>query len=251
MKPLSIQLYSVRDAAAKDFPGVLKKVAAIGYKGVEFAGLHGFKPADIRKVLDGAGLVASSSHTALPTKDNLQELIDTAGTLGYKFIITGKGPDDYKTLDGIRKGAAEFQAAAQLLKGTGLSLGYHNHWWEMDRVEGRLGLDWFLELAPDVFSQVDVYWATNFGAVDAAWFIREHKKRIPILHLKDGCLTPRHPHTAVGQGRVKMAPIVKAADAKVLQWLVVELDECATDMMRAVEDSYTYLTGAGLAVGNT
>ena len=251
MKPLSIQLYSVRDAAAKDFPGVLKKVAAIGYKGVEFAGLHGFKPADIRKVLDGAGLVASSSHTALPTKDNLQELIDTAGTLGYKFIITGKGPDDYKTLDGIRKGAAEFQAAAQLLKGTGLSLGYHNHWWEMDRVEGRLGLDRFLELAPDVFSQVDVYWATNFGAVDAARFIREHKKRIPILHLKDGCLTPRHPHTAVGQGRVKMAPIVKAADAKVLQWLVVELDECATDMMRAVEDSYTYLTSQGLAAGNT
>lgn len=250
MKPLSIQLYSVRDAAAKDFPGVLKKVAAIGYKGVEFAGLHGFKPADIRKVLDGAGLVASSSHTGLPTKDNLQELIDTAGTLGYKFIITGKGPDDFKTLDGIRKGAAEFQAAAQLLKGTGLSLGYHNHWWEMDRVEGRLGLDRFLELAPDVFSQVDVYWATNFGAVDAARFIREHKKRIPILHLKDGCLTPRHPHTAVGQGRLKMAPIVKAADAKVLQWLVVELDECATDMMRAVEDSYTYLTGAGLAAGN-
>jgi sugar phosphate isomerase/epimerase len=250
MKPLSIQLYTVREAAAKDFPGVLKKIAAVGYKGVEFAGLHNFKPAEIRKVLDDAGLVASSSHTALPTKDNLQELVDTAGALGYKFIITGKGPDDFKTLDGIKAAAGQFQAAAALLKGTGLALGYHNHWWEMDLVEGRLGLEWFLELAPDVFSQVDVYWATNFGAVNTAKLVRAHKKRIPILHLKDGCLTPRHPHTAVGKGRLKMGPIVKAADAKVLQWLVVELDECATDMMQAVEDSYTYLTSQGLAAGN-
>jgi hypothetical protein len=44
--------------------------------------------------------------------------------------------------------------------------------------------------------------------------------------------------------------VVKAADPKVLQWLVVELDACATDMMRAVEDSYKYLTEAGLAEGN-
>jgi sugar phosphate isomerase/epimerase len=250
MKPLSIQLYTVREAAAKDFIGVLKKIAAIGYKGVEFAGLHGFKPAEIRKVLDDSGLVASSSHAGLPGPENLQEMVDTAGTLGYKLIITGKGPDDFRTVDGIRQAAEQFQAGAAVLKGTGLSLGYHNHWWEFNLVDGRLGMEIFLELAPDVFSQTDVYWACNFGAVDPAKFIRSHKKRIPILHLKDGCFVRDHPHTAVGQGRVNFARVVKAADPKVLQWLVVELDACATDMMRAVEDSYKYLTEAGLAEGN-
>jgi sugar phosphate isomerase/epimerase len=250
MKPLSIQLYTVRDAAAKDFVAVLRKIASIGYKAVEFAGLHGFKPAEIRKVLDDLGLVASSSHTGLPTQQSRQEIIDTAGALGYKLVITGKGPDDFRTLDGIRNAAEQFQAGAALLKDAGLALGYHNHWWEFDQVQGRLGMEWFLELAPDVFSQVDVYWATNFGAVDAAKFIKANKKRIPILHIKDGCLTRNHPHTAVGKGRVKMPPIIKAADPKVLQWVVVELDECATDMMQAVEDSYTYLTKAGLAAGN-
>ena len=33
-----MQLYTVRDAMAKDFDGTLAKVAALGYKEVEFAG---------------------------------------------------------------------------------------------------------------------------------------------------------------------------------------------------------------------
>lgn len=250
MKPLGIQLYSVREAAAKDFVGVIRQVAAIGYKGVEFAGLHEHKPAEIRKVLDDLGLVASSSHAGVPTKETRQEIIDTAGALGYRMVIASRGPDGFKTMDDIRKGAEEFQAGAELLKGTGLKMGYHNHWWEMNAVDGRRGLDVFLKLAPGVFSQTDVYWASNFGTVDVPALVRQYAKRIPCLHIKDGPLVQGQPHTAVGKGRMDMAPIIAAANPKVLEWLIVELDECATDMMQAVRDSYAYLTGEGLAEGN-
>jgi len=80
--------------------------------------------------------------------------------------------------------------------------------------------------------------------------VRQYAKRIPCLHIKDGPLVQGKPHTAVGKGKMKMAPIIAAADPKVLEWLIVELDECATDMMQAVRDSYAYLTGEGLAEGN-
>lgn len=250
MKPVSIQLYTVREAAARDFVGVLKQIAAIGYKGVEFAGLHGQKPAELRRVLDDLGLAASSAHCPLPTRQNVAELVDTAKTLGYEMVISGKGPDDFKTLDGIKAAAEQFQAGADLLAAHGLKLGYHNHWWEFDLLDGRFGIEWLLELAPSVFSQVDVYWARNFGAVDVAHFIRAHASRIPILHIKDGPLVKDQPHTAVGKGKMNIPAVVKAADQKMLQWLVVELDACATDMMEAVRDSYTYLTGQKLAFGN-
>lgn len=250
MTPISVQLYSVREAAAKDFVGVLKKVAAIGYKAVEFAGLHGHTPKDIRKVLDDLGLVASSSHAGLPAPDSASEIIDTAKTLGYTLVITGKGPDDFKTVDAIEKAAAEFQKGAELIKSAGLRLGYHNHWWEMSPVDGRLGLERFLEAAPAVFSQTDVYWACNFGKVDVPALVAAHNSRIPCLHLKDGPLVQGQPHTAVGKGKMDIPAVVKAADPKVLKWLIVELDECATDMMGAVEDSYAYLTSTGLAEGN-
>jgi len=249
MVPISIQLYSVRDEAAKDFIAVLKKMAAIGYKGVEFAGLHNHKPAEIRKVLDDLGLVASSTHDALPNKENANEVFDRARVLGYTMVITGKGPDDFKTLDGIKKAAADFQAGAALAKAAGFRLGTHNHWWEFDTVGGRYGLDIFLELAPDVFSETDVYWASHFGTVDVPAFIKAHKSRIPVLHIKDGPLVKDQPHTAVGKGKLAMAPIIAAADPKLLKWLVVELDSCATDMMTAVADSYTYLVSQKLGEG--
>ena len=38
---LGLQLYSVRDLMKADFAGTLQKVAAIGFKEVEFAGLFG------------------------------------------------------------------------------------------------------------------------------------------------------------------------------------------------------------------
>ena len=40
-KPISVQLYSLREESKTDFPGVLKFVAQAGYKGVEPAGLYG------------------------------------------------------------------------------------------------------------------------------------------------------------------------------------------------------------------
>jgi len=249
LAPVSVQLFSVRDEAAKDIIGVLKKIAGFGYKGVEFAGLHGHSPSEIRKVLEDLGLVASSAHVGLPTRENVGEMLDTAHTLGYSMMIAGRGPDDFKTLDAISRAADAFQSAAALLP-KGVRLGYHNHWWEFNRVDGRLGLDFFLERAPGIFSQLDVYWAAHFGAVDVAKFLAEHKKRTPSLHIKDGPLVRDLPHTAVGKGKMNIPSIVKAADPKTLKWLVVELDSCATDMMTAVKESCDYLTSQGLGEGN-
>ena len=46
--PLGLQLYSVRDLLKQDFAGTLQKIAAIGFKEVEFAGLFGLAPADVK-----------------------------------------------------------------------------------------------------------------------------------------------------------------------------------------------------------
>ncbi len=252
MKPISIQLYSVRDEITKrgDFASVLKDIAAAGYKGVEFAGLHGKSPKDVRKMIDDLGMVASSSHAGLATKENLNEVVDTAKTLGYQYVISGFGPTEFKTVDSIRIAAEKYQEAAALLKPHGLRMGYHNHWWEFDLVEGRYGYNRFFEQAKGVFSELDVYWACNFNKVDVPAVVAAHKENLPVLHIKDGPLVQGLPHTAVGAGLMNMPAIIAAADAKTLQWVIVELDSCGTDMMQAVRDSYNYLTGQKLASGN-
>jgi len=249
-KPISVQLYSLRDRAEKDFASVLKDVADIGYKGVETAGLYGKSAREVRKIVDDLGLVVSSAHTALATPENLNELVDTAKTLGYEFVISGLGPDDFKTIDAIKAGAEMFQRAAELLKPHGLQMGYHNHWWEFDLVEGRYGYNRLLELCPDMFSELDVYWACNFSRVDVPALVKAHKSQIKLLHIKDGPLVQGELHTAVGGGKMNIPAIVKAA-GKDTQWLVVELDGCATDMTKAVRDSFNYLKKSRLGVGRT
>lgn len=249
-RPISVQLYSLRDRIATDFAGVLKDLAAFGYKGVETAGLAGKTAREVRQMVDDLGLVVSSAHISLPTKENLNEIVDTAKTLGYEYVISGLGGAHFSTVDKIKESAALFQEAAGLLKPHGLQLGYHNHWWEFDLVEGRYGYNRFLELCPDVFSELDVYWANNFNRVDVPMVVKAHKKQIKLLHIKDGPLVQNQPHTAVGQGNMNIPAIVKAA-GKDTTWLVVELDACATDMTQAVRDSLNYLRKARLVVCRT
>lgn len=249
-RQISVQLYSLRTRAAADFGGVLHDLSDMGYDGVETAGLHGRSAAEVRRMVDDLGLVVSSAHIGMPTKDNLNEIVDTAKTLGHAYVVSGLGGDCFKTVDTIKAAAEKFQAAAELLKPHGLQLGYHNHWWEFDLVEGRYGYSRFLELCPDVFSELDVYWACNFNRIDVPAVVQAHAKRIKLLHIKDGPLVQGQPHTAVGQGKMHIPDIVQAA-GKDTPWLVVELDECATDMTQAVRDSLNYLKSDAFRVNRS
>lgn len=239
----------MRDASAQDFPGTLKKIAEIGYKGVEFAGLHGHKPSEIAMLVQDLGLQVSSSHTALPTKENLAELLDVELALGNKRVISGFGPDRFTTIDSCKKAAEEFNTACELVKPYGFTYGMHNHWWEFATVDGKRVYDIIMEEAPEMFSELDVYW-TAYGKSDPVQVINEYKSRMPLLHIKDGTLKENTPHLAVGDGVLDIPAIVGAADPNVLEWLIVELDSFDGDIFDAVKKSYDYLTSSGLAEGN-
>jgi sugar phosphate isomerase/epimerase len=244
--PVSVQLYSLREQCAKDFVGVLKQVAAMGYQGVEPAGFFGLRLREAKSIIKDLGMVMSSSHRPWCTPDSISEAVEIAGVLGLKMLCAGFGPNDFKGMDEIKRAADKANAMCAGLKKHGLSLFLHNHWWEYAEINGRLGIDHLAELAPDVLFEIDTYWASNFGANDPAAQVAKFKNRTPLLHIKDGPLVKDQPHVAVGKGKMDIPKVVAAADSKVLKWLVVELDSCATDMTQAVADSHAYLVASGL-----
>ncbi|MCW3059077.1 MAG: hypothetical protein JWQ02_898 [Capsulimonas sp.] len=247
--PLSIQLYTLREEAKNDFFGVLEMLAETGYKGVEFAGLHGKTATEVAAKLASLGLTTSSSHVGLPTPENIHEMADTEKTLGNSLLISGFGPDDFKDSEALKRTADKFQTAVDLAQSEGLKFGVHNHWWEFATIDGRLPYDVLLETVPDLFGELDVYWVA-VGGLNVPDVIARHASRMPLLHIKDGPAVQGKAHVAVGSGTLDFAPMVAAADPNVLQWLVVELDECDTDMTEAVKQSYKFLTESGLAAGN-
>src|ERR1051326_5857052 len=63
--PIGIQLYTVRRELAKDVEGTLAKLAAIGYREVEFAGYPEGTAKSLRAILDRLHLIAPSGHVGL------------------------------------------------------------------------------------------------------------------------------------------------------------------------------------------
>lgn len=254
--PLGLQLYSLREAAAKDFPTVLEKVAAMGYRGVEFAGLHNLKPAEAARIVADLGMECVSAHMPCPTPENVAQVVDDAKALGIGYIVTGGWIDHFKDAEAVKAFAAKVEAGAELVAPHGLQVGIHNHWCEFDHtINGQLPHALFMSLTRKAFAQVDIYW-TQFAGIDAAKYIAEVTGRVPLLHVKDGNFEkdekggPRAPqHTAVGAGKMDIAACVRAAERAGTRWLLVELDHSAQPMEDAVRDSARYLIAKGLAQG--
>jgi sugar phosphate isomerase/epimerase len=221
---------------------VLEAVARIGYAGVEPFNLFGMTPAAFRDRVEGLGMKISSSHTPWANRAPLTEVVETLGALGLTRAIGGFMPDDFANRDAVERTAETCQALIDGLSPHGLNLALHNHWWEFQLIDGRPAYHHLQERVPALEFELDTYWAANFGACDPAAELARISRRTPLLHIKDGPLVPKEPHVAVGQGRMDIRSVIDAADGNTLEWLIVELDACATDMLTAVRESHAYLT---------
>ncbi|HLV34243.1 MAG TPA: sugar phosphate isomerase/epimerase [Spirillospora sp.] len=250
--PIGLQLYTLREAAAKDgYETVVRRVAEIGYVGVEPAGFPGSSVEAAAKLFKELGLEVPSIHARFPVGDAKNEAIETAQALGSKRIIAGIGRgDQWDTLDKIKANCDLINEAAANTAPHGIVVGYHNHWWEFDTVvNGRPAFEYMLEqLDPSVFFQIDTYWV-QVGGHNVVDVLKQVGARAPLLHIKDGPAdSPDADMVAVGSGAMDWNAIM-AASASTAEWHIVELDRCATDMYAAVADSYKYLVGKGWSRG--
>src|SRR6476620_7450573 len=85
---LGMQLYTVRDAMAKDFDGTLAKVAELGYKEVEFAGYFNKSPQEVKAALVAHGLTSPSTHVGYDMLgDKFPQVIEASRVIGHEFIV--------------------------------------------------------------------------------------------------------------------------------------------------------------------
>jgi sugar phosphate isomerase/epimerase len=239
--PLSVQLYTVRDQIAEDRDGVLRRIAQIGYGAVE-----PYNPLDdpkgFRRIADDLGLTVSSAHAIALIHQEPGPVFEAVATLGTDLVIlpAGIAADDFTTRDGVARAAELLNGLSAKAAGYGLRLGYHNHWWEFEpRIDGVHAFEVLAAMTvPDVFFEVDTYWAAVGGA-QVPDLLRRLGDKVLALHVKDGPVAKDEPHTAVGKGAMPVPEILAASPEA---WRIVELDNCATDMFEALADSHAYLT---------
>lgn len=240
---IALQLYSVREALAQDFEATIRRVAGLGYGAVETAGFPGVTPKAAARLFRDLGLAVSSAHAPLPLGDKQKEALDLIEALDVRRAVCAwMPPERFASVEAIRSLAAELNQAAGVFARRDIAFHYHNHWFELWPVEGKPGLLHLLEhLDPAVLLEIDIYWVKT-GGVDPAGLLRSLGPRVPLLHIKDGPALVEAPMTALGEG-VMDIPAALAAGAA--EWLIVELDRCASDMFDAVGKSYRYLQSLG------
>ena len=216
--PVGIELYTVRDALAKDLTGTVRAVAKMGYQVVEFyAPYFQWTPqaaADVKKLLDDVGLVCHSTHNdhSFLTGDNLQKAIDLNHAIGSKYIIMASA-GQVTGADGWKGVADQLTAAQARLEPLGMGTGYHNHGAEWHEVDGKRPMDIIATGTPkSVTLQFDIGTAVEAGVDPEVW-INANPGRIRSIHCKDWKSGGVGYGAIFGEGDAPWAKIFKAAES--------------------------------------
>lgn len=250
--PVAVQLYSVRDDMEKDFYGTIRKMKEFGYDGVEFAGLFGQNPEEIKAFCEEIGIVPISAHVPYyDMLENPEAVLSDYKTIGCKYVVVPylteecrPGNDGFAaTVEGIRK-------IGEAAKALGLQLLYHNHDFEFVKIDGEYALDvLYSSVSEDLLkTEIDTCWVNVAGVVPAE-YIEKYSGRSPVVHLKDfkrsgdklGKLydligieedgeqeeEDTFSFMPVGYGVQDMPAILAACEEAGAEWVVVEQDNPA------------------------
>lgn len=253
-----VQLYTVRELMKQDFRGTLTRIAALGYREVEFSGYFGQSPKTIRTLLDDLGLAAPSAHAgdALLGPDATRA-IDDALTVGHRYLVVAwVAPEQWRDLDGWKRRAQAFNRAGELCRRAGLQFCYHNHHFEFAQIQGQRPYDLLLADcdAQLVQMELDLCWAAA-ARQDALQLLRDHPGRFPLVHLKQLRALPRldggdvlslrmeeagELMTEVGPGVVDFKRLLADPASRGIRHFFVEHDQPAAPL-QSVATSLRYL----------
>ena len=257
---IGLQLYTVRDAMAKDPAGTLAQLAKIGYNSVEGATytgsqkFYGMSAKEFAALLKRNGMIMPSSHYRLGKEQmngaavpgtmlhDWDRAVDDAAAAGVKYMVCAYLSESERgTLDHYKYVADQLNKAGERCQKAGLQLCYHNHDFEFQAQNGQLPYD--LLLATDkklVKMELDLYWVSKAGK-DPLDLFKQHPGRFPLWHVKDMDKTPKQFFTEVGNGSIDFKKIFAQAQLAGLQYFFVEQDMTPGSPFDSVTKSMAYI----------
>jgi sugar phosphate isomerase/epimerase len=245
--PIGCQTWPVRQTIGKDFDGTLRQLAGDGFQAIELCSPPGYErmgfgplaaipPATLREKIHAAGLNCQSCHFGFKElQDHLDERMAWAKELGLQqMIIASFGiPKDAQIADWTRA-ADTANKLGEKTRQAGIQLGYHNHDFEFQKIDGELIYDKLM----DTFDPHNVKMQFQVSVIrlgyHAADFFEKYPGRFISIHLQDWSPTEKKEVT-LGQGVVDWKKLFAAARTAGVKNYFVELDP------PALKDSVPFL----------
>jgi sugar phosphate isomerase/epimerase len=248
-KAIGLQLYTLRDVIMNDVKGTLDAVASWGYTEVETYGyadgkLFGLPVAEFAAHLNGLGVKVVSGHYRIEDlSTNWDKACADAQSMGQTYVVVPwLDPEYYSSLDKLRRTCESINNAAQVAKKYKLKMGYHNHSFEFEKVEGKVMFDVMLgELDPKLVAiEMDLYWVIRANQ-DPLKYFEKYPGRFELWHVKDMDKNNRENNADVGTGSIDFTKLFKAARKSGMKKFFVEQETYPSSPMRSAENSIKYL----------
>ena len=250
IEQVAAQLYTLRDhlKTADQVAKTLKQVKRIGYEAVQLSGIGPIETKEIKKMLDGEGLVCCATH------ENSQTILESPDAVAEKLSILGckhtaypyPAGIDFSTPRSLKDFAKRLNEAGAKLRASGVTLSYHNHDIEFMRTRGTVILDFIYESTDpeNIKAELDTHWVQAGGGSMTAW-IRKLAGRMPLIHLKDFAVAEDRSRrfAEIGHGNMDWNEIITAAEGAGCDWFIVEQDSdwADNDPFKSLKMSFRYL----------
>ena len=231
---IALQLFSIKDISEKEgLVAALDKAKELGYDGVEFAGLFGLTPEEVKTELDKRGLECAGFHH--PLDSNWDDAVEMAKVCNaYSVCIPWFSTDSKEEWINLGKTMNDI---GKKFDGTGIYFGYHSHIHEFKTADdGKMFIDHILDNCDEsnVFFEMDTRHVVVAG-VRPEEYIKKMPHRVKVLHARD---TNGERDVAVGSGLVDFPAVLDVIG--IPEWVVVENINFGENE-KELADSVTYL----------
>lgn len=236
---LGYQLYSVRDAMAKDPIATLKALKAMGYQDFEAYGydaekgsFYGYKAAAFKDILDDLELTMSSGHYAFApfldkSEDELKRFVDRciqgAKAVNSSYITWPWIAPEQRNIETFKLMAGKLNLIGEQVTNAGLGFAYHNHGFDFEDHQGENGFDIILsETDPKLVKlQIDLYWVMHSSKKTPKELVSEQPGRYVMWHIKDMDKLTRD-YTELGNGSIDYTQILPDPKKSGLEYFYIE-----------------------------
>lgn len=244
---LGIQLYTLRDMAARDLDAALATIAGAGYAEVELLGFmenYGHGAADVRAMLDQHGLTAPATHVdAGYVASNLERHLERAAVIGHRYLVVASfSPDESETLDDYKAWADLMNRAGETARKHGMWLSFHNHPGDFTPKDGQVPYDVFVQRTdPAVIRhEFDIGNLVAAGR-DPMEYMKRFGDRYWLFHVKDPVAAGKADDTVVGKGIMDWKKFFGAIAHPEDRHFFVEQENLGPDALADITASRQYL----------
>ncbi|MGC9086151.1 MAG: sugar phosphate isomerase/epimerase family protein [Thermoproteota archaeon] len=249
---VAINLYTLREHLKnhEEIRRTLEKVKEIGYEAIQISGIGSIEPEKLKGIIEKLDLKVCASHISLDRlKNDFRNVVNEQKLYGCKHVAVPSLPKEYtKNYEGYKKAARELSEIGKKLADEGITLSYHNHYFEFEKFEGKVALDILFEESEEKYlkAEIDTYWV-QFGGGDPAQWIRKLRGRVPLVHLKDmGIREGKQVFMEVGEGNLNWEEIIHACKEAGVEWYIVEQDESYRSPFESIRISKENLRKMGI-----